>query len=521
MPVTETIELLDRVRNETGVDVASIVANRVLPALFSAREAQVFDRIDEPGPRSVLSERVGAKVTTVLDAAALSDGPYVLRLDVTSRSGERVREFLPLSLERNRPFPISLEGVPAFAPDLSRELVAWEVAPDPATGQRDVLARDLRRGTEILVATDPGDQRFPRVSGPRIVFLDRGREAGGEIATCVVQGRSGRCDAQHVATGPGPRSAPVVSGDRIFWLETDATGTSPRLCDLRRGPHCNPRPVAVRPQRPFGLEVSGSRLVWRELAPAFSVWTCRLDPRSLACPAQLVNDDLSFQFEPAVSGEQIAFEQYGFFPDFGFGYQVHVCRTDPAGGACPTVPAGMPSVSEPTPAISGDTVVWSSGPQDAEPSIHFCEHDPVTRSCPAQRLTGSVAGQRAPAIDGRRVVFEDVRDGASRIHGFDLPDLAVRGARRLREGAMLRLEISARGPSREPLVFGAELASGAPVESLGMRLRPRRDGSALLTWQPAAGSAGVYTVVLHGTTPGRLVTRETLEIVVMEGRRPR
>ena len=70
MPVTETLELLGRVDRETGVDVAAIVANRVLPALFSSREAQVFDALDEPGPRAALAERVGAKVGVVLDAAA-------------------------------------------------------------------------------------------------------------------------------------------------------------------------------------------------------------------------------------------------------------------------------------------------------------------------------------------------------------------------------------------------------------------------------------------------------------------
>lgn len=73
MPVTETIELLDRVHAETGVDVASVVANRVLPALFSAREAQVFDKLDDDASRSVLVERAGAKVATVLDAASLSE----------------------------------------------------------------------------------------------------------------------------------------------------------------------------------------------------------------------------------------------------------------------------------------------------------------------------------------------------------------------------------------------------------------------------------------------------------------
>src|SRR3954452_4446246 len=42
MPVTETVELLDRVEAETDVAIAAVIANRVLPALFSEREAEVF-----------------------------------------------------------------------------------------------------------------------------------------------------------------------------------------------------------------------------------------------------------------------------------------------------------------------------------------------------------------------------------------------------------------------------------------------------------------------------------------------
>jgi anion-transporting ArsA/GET3 family ATPase len=71
MPVTETIELVERLRAETHVDVAAIVANRVLPEPFGHGEEQIFDRIDERG-REVLVESVGPKVTAVLDSARLA-----------------------------------------------------------------------------------------------------------------------------------------------------------------------------------------------------------------------------------------------------------------------------------------------------------------------------------------------------------------------------------------------------------------------------------------------------------------
>ncbi|MEN3315122.1 MAG: hypothetical protein V7605_1356 [Acidimicrobiaceae bacterium] len=48
MPVNETIELVARVRNETDVDLAAIVVNRVLPELFSRADEDVFERLREP-----------------------------------------------------------------------------------------------------------------------------------------------------------------------------------------------------------------------------------------------------------------------------------------------------------------------------------------------------------------------------------------------------------------------------------------------------------------------------------------
>jgi anion-transporting ArsA/GET3 family ATPase len=73
MPVTETLELVERVHNETGVDIASVVANRVLPALFSERQLDVFERIDAPAPRQLLAQVAGSKVATVIEAARMTE----------------------------------------------------------------------------------------------------------------------------------------------------------------------------------------------------------------------------------------------------------------------------------------------------------------------------------------------------------------------------------------------------------------------------------------------------------------
>ncbi len=59
MPVLETLELIERLRGETEIDVASVVVNRVLPELFGRAEEEVFERLRKPDGVAALSARVG------------------------------------------------------------------------------------------------------------------------------------------------------------------------------------------------------------------------------------------------------------------------------------------------------------------------------------------------------------------------------------------------------------------------------------------------------------------------------
>jgi anion-transporting ArsA/GET3 family ATPase len=70
MPVNETIELTTRVRQETTVDLAGIVVNRVLPELFGRGEEDVFDRMLE-SPAAV-DEAAGGDMDPLLQAARLA-----------------------------------------------------------------------------------------------------------------------------------------------------------------------------------------------------------------------------------------------------------------------------------------------------------------------------------------------------------------------------------------------------------------------------------------------------------------
>jgi len=72
MPVTETIELAVRIRQETTVQLAGVVVNRVLPELFGRQEEAVFDALRAPGPLAELDALVDGDAAPVLEAARLA-----------------------------------------------------------------------------------------------------------------------------------------------------------------------------------------------------------------------------------------------------------------------------------------------------------------------------------------------------------------------------------------------------------------------------------------------------------------
>jgi len=98
MPVNEAMDLAARLESETGVHLAALVANRVMPELFSRSEQEVFDALSGAGRPASLASALGdagdAAVSAVLDAAELA-----VRI---RRSGaahlERLRDALDRSL---------------------------------------------------------------------------------------------------------------------------------------------------------------------------------------------------------------------------------------------------------------------------------------------------------------------------------------------------------------------------------------------------------------------------------------
>jgi anion-transporting ArsA/GET3 family ATPase len=98
MPVTETIELVEKVRSTTDVDVAAIIANRVLPQWFSAKDEKVFRSLLEPSALARIVAAVGPKVTTVFAAASLAQARREVAVSNLGRLRDGVPAEVPLLL---------------------------------------------------------------------------------------------------------------------------------------------------------------------------------------------------------------------------------------------------------------------------------------------------------------------------------------------------------------------------------------------------------------------------------------
>ena len=72
MPITETMELAERLDVEASVDLAAVVVNRVLPQPFTRAEREVFSSIAEPGHAVTLAEIAGTAVRHVVAGTQLA-----------------------------------------------------------------------------------------------------------------------------------------------------------------------------------------------------------------------------------------------------------------------------------------------------------------------------------------------------------------------------------------------------------------------------------------------------------------
>jgi anion-transporting ArsA/GET3 family ATPase len=85
MPVAESVELAARIADETPVDLAGVIVNRVLPELFGPDQQQVFRALEAEPSRGRLDAAVGAPLAPLFEAADLAVGRRRSRVEHLER----------------------------------------------------------------------------------------------------------------------------------------------------------------------------------------------------------------------------------------------------------------------------------------------------------------------------------------------------------------------------------------------------------------------------------------------------
>jgi len=96
MPVTETLELVERIQTETEVHLAAVIVNKVLPELFGRGEEETFQRLRQPELAGAISRAAGSSVEPVLDAAELAVTLRRTRAEHIGRLRNQMRADVPL-----------------------------------------------------------------------------------------------------------------------------------------------------------------------------------------------------------------------------------------------------------------------------------------------------------------------------------------------------------------------------------------------------------------------------------------
>jgi len=295
----------------------------------------------------------------------------------------------------------------------------------------------FRHGTERGVTSDLGIQNYPAISGDRIVWKDyRLNPLGGGTHEAVIYLYDLATGTERQITGPYELNIGGdlhISGDKVVWGD-GSMGI--RLYDLATDTE---RQIA----RGFTPAISGDRMVWVDFRNMD--WPCNpaLDP---SCQFVLNSDiylydtatdterqitsDSRLQQYPAISGDKIVWED-----DRNGNWDIYLydLATD----------TERQITSDPydqrDPAVSGDKIVWEDSrnrvPSSDEPGS--CATDP--ESCPRtanwdiylydlatdteQRITGHRWKQQDPAISCDTVVWQDYRNGVSKIYSSEIPNV--------------------------------------------------------------------------------------------------
>jgi beta propeller repeat protein len=267
-------------------------------------------------------------------------------------------------------------------PVISGDRIVWE---DARNGNFDIYMYDLSTGTETQITTDSLGTvvPLPSISGDRLVWSD---ERSGNEDIYMYDLSSGY--EQRITMDPGPQKGPKISGDRIVWMDNRYSNWDIFMYDLSTGTETQ---ITTNTGNQNWPAISGDRIVWMDQRNGnLDIYMYDISTRT-ELP---ISTNSATQQDPEISGDRIVWWDNrnisGVWDTYIYDLST---RTETR------LSTAIDHAADP--AISGDRVVWGSQ------NLYMYDLSTSTET----QITTHSLGAGWPSISGDRIVWMDVRSG--------------------------------------------------------------------------------------------------------------
>jgi TolB protein len=376
------------------------------------------------------------------------------------------------------------------------------------SAKEDIYLKNLTTMEERRITTDAASQKFPAISGPRIVWEDN-RHGNLDIYMFNLNTNQ----EQRITTNTSKQRYPSISGQRIVWNDERHGRTDLYYFDLGTGLERRVTPTISQPLWGTRPVISGNIIAWVDNRDGeHHVYTYNISTNQ----ERRVSTISGTKSNLAISNNRLVWVNWSMSQGSIYLYNI---------GDVEEIIATTLTLAPLTNTLSifNDKIVWSAGGLDTRDI--FIHH---ISSNQTRKLTNENSKQTTPVISENWVVWRDFRQGMP-IYGYTLssetltnapPTLSQIQNQVVKAGSTIKIDITAYDPNWDTLTLEASLFDGSPLNSINAYFsvsdnlgNSRREGN--FVWIPSASQVGTHRIRFRASD-GQDVTEKVIDIDVQQ-----
>ncbi len=367
----------------------------------------------------------------------LTTGEYLIKLETFDLLGHSFSDFDQLFVQSPQIQQITSQiGSNRDSLHLSDNLLVWE---DGRNGDCsiigancDIYLYDFSQNKEVQITTNPSTQRWPDISGNRIVWQDY-RSGNYEIYTCTYNPLTNQCDNEtKLSSGsPNDKEFTQIDGNYVVWTDFRSLKGHIYLYDFSTN---RVRTITTPKGSPVGPPaISGNIIAWPDGRNPnyYHIYACTYNPKTGLCPERRISSGNRNQYDVHISGNRIVWTDYATLgPVYDFSGDIFYCYYTVS--SCPVRNLTKNPADQYGNQVSGNLVVWQDNRNNEQKlysetvkwrnyDIYLYDFNSKTR----HQITSSLIEAEDAVVNSQRVVFIR-RDqggpwGYPNIYSVDLP----------------------------------------------------------------------------------------------------